>query len=274
MEEEETGLNDLFGQDNKDDDGLKPLDDNENNEGQSKDEKKESKAKRVINPQPKLDGQRLGTSRGLSALPDLAKSMNFRGKGNEINDIRYLMMQMEHWAHRLFPKLTFEDFINRMEKLGGKSEIKSCIRRIRSGIISPEEGDNNNSDGDSNHGDTGDSSNQFAEFPRYDETDTVRRGFDNMESDQDVNDKIHDPFKPTIDADHNSLKSSVDTNNDPLKFSMDTSSDPFQSSMDIEANENKAETKPMVLTEEQKRKIQEKREKALKLRNALANSIV
>lgn len=34
------------------------------------------------------------------------------------------MMQLEHWAHRLFPKLNFEDFISRMEKLGGKNEIK------------------------------------------------------------------------------------------------------------------------------------------------------
>ncbi|XP_043835954.1 TIMELESS-interacting protein isoform X2 [Dromiciops gliroides] len=38
---------------------------------------------------------------------------------------------MEHWAHRLFPKLQFEDFIGRVEHLGNKKEVQTCLKRIR-----------------------------------------------------------------------------------------------------------------------------------------------
>ena len=34
------------------------------------------------------------------------------------------MSRLEHWAHRLFPKLTFDDFVERLEKLGVKKEIQ------------------------------------------------------------------------------------------------------------------------------------------------------
>lgn len=31
---------------------------------------------------------------------------------------------MENWAHRLYPKLQFEDFIDRLEVLGGKKDVQ------------------------------------------------------------------------------------------------------------------------------------------------------
>lgn len=31
---------------------------------------------------------------------------------------------MEHWAHRLFPKPQFEDFIDRVEYLGNKRKFR------------------------------------------------------------------------------------------------------------------------------------------------------
>ena len=37
---------------------------------------------------------------------------------------------MEHWAHRLFPKLQFEDFIDRVEYLGNRKEVQTCLKRI------------------------------------------------------------------------------------------------------------------------------------------------
>ncbi|XP_069851193.1 TIMELESS-interacting protein isoform X2 [Dipodomys merriami] len=42
-----------------------------------------------------------------------------------------LIRHMEHWAHRLFPKLQFEDFIDRVENLGNKKEVQTCLKRIR-----------------------------------------------------------------------------------------------------------------------------------------------
>ncbi|RXM95482.1 TIMELESS-interacting protein [Acipenser ruthenus] len=34
------------------------------------------------------------------------------------------MQHMEHWAHRLYPKLQFEDFIDKLEVLGNKKEVQ------------------------------------------------------------------------------------------------------------------------------------------------------
>ena len=38
--------------------------------------------------------------------------------------MKKLMGGLEHWAHRLFPKATFDEFIERMEKLGTKREVQ------------------------------------------------------------------------------------------------------------------------------------------------------
>ena len=42
----------------------------------------------------------------------------------QAEDLKTLMRHMEHWAHRLFPKLKFEDFIDRVEYLGNKKEVQ------------------------------------------------------------------------------------------------------------------------------------------------------
>lgn len=90
-----------------------------------------AKRKGVKRPQPKLDSQRLISERGLPALRTLFDNVHFKGKGHEAADLRLLMQKMENWAHRLYPKLQFEDFIDKVEKLGGKKEVQTCLKRIR-----------------------------------------------------------------------------------------------------------------------------------------------
>ncbi|XP_071345845.1 TIMELESS-interacting protein isoform X2 [Trachinotus anak] len=90
-----------------------------------------AKRKGVRRPQPKLDSQRLISERGLPALRTLFDDVHFRGKGHEAADLRLLMQKMENWAHRLYPKLQFEDFIDKVEKLGNKKEVQTCLKRIR-----------------------------------------------------------------------------------------------------------------------------------------------
>uniref|UniRef100_A0A3Q3W8X7 TIMELESS-interacting protein n=1 Tax=Mola mola TaxID=94237 RepID=A0A3Q3W8X7_MOLML len=87
--------------------------------------------KGVKRPQPKLDSHRLISDRGLPALRTLFDDVRFKGKGHEAEDLQLLMKKMENWAHRLFPKLQFEDFIDRVEKLGKKKEVQTCLKRIR-----------------------------------------------------------------------------------------------------------------------------------------------
>lgn len=90
-----------------------------------------AKRKGVKRPQPKLDSQRLISERGLPALRTLFDNVHFKGKGHEASDLKLLMQKMENWAHRLYPKLQFEDFIDRVEKLGTKKEVQTCLKRIR-----------------------------------------------------------------------------------------------------------------------------------------------
>ncbi|XP_061671682.1 TIMELESS-interacting protein [Syngnathoides biaculeatus] len=90
-----------------------------------------AKRKGVKRPQPKLDSHRLTSKKGLPALRALFDDVRFKGKGHEAEDVRVLMQKMENWAHRLYPKLEFEDFIDKVEKLGGKKEVQTCLKRIR-----------------------------------------------------------------------------------------------------------------------------------------------
>lgn len=80
---------------------------------------------------PKLDATRLTSERGLPALRHMFDKVKFKGKGHEAEDLKTLIRHMEHWAHRLFPKLQFEDFIDRVENLGNKKEVQTCLKRIR-----------------------------------------------------------------------------------------------------------------------------------------------
>lgn len=79
---------------------------------------------------PKLDAHRLISEKGLPALRHVFDNTKFKGKGHEAEDLRTLIRHMEHWAHRLFPKLQFEDFIDRVEYLGNKKEVQMKQRKV------------------------------------------------------------------------------------------------------------------------------------------------
>ncbi|XP_027544188.1 TIMELESS-interacting protein isoform X2 [Neopelma chrysocephalum] len=99
-------------------------------------------------PRPKLDAQRLTSERGLPALRHMFDNVKFKGKGHEAEDLKTLIQHMEHWAHRLFPKLQFEDFIDRVENLGNKKEVQTCLKRIRLDLPILHEDYKNNEEGE------------------------------------------------------------------------------------------------------------------------------
>uniref|UniRef100_A0A3P9CLA8 TIMELESS-interacting protein n=1 Tax=Maylandia zebra TaxID=106582 RepID=A0A3P9CLA8_9CICH len=68
---------------------------------------------------------RLISDRGLPALGTLFDNIQFKGKGHEAADLRLLMQKMENWAHRLYPKLQFEDLLTKWK---GSA---TCLKRIR-----------------------------------------------------------------------------------------------------------------------------------------------
>ncbi|XP_050421488.1 TIMELESS-interacting protein [Adelges cooleyi] len=101
-------------------------------------ESKDSDEKRIVpvkvrvrNPQPKLDPARLRGPRGLSVLQTWFEDIQLKGKGHELEDLNAVMNRLEQWTHRLFPRYTFDDAIDKLEKLGKKNEVKVMLKRIR-----------------------------------------------------------------------------------------------------------------------------------------------
>uniref|UniRef100_A0A673L1R6 TIMELESS-interacting protein n=2 Tax=Sinocyclocheilus rhinocerous TaxID=307959 RepID=A0A673L1R6_9TELE len=90
-----------------------------------------AKRRTVKRPQPKLDANRLISEKGLPALRTLFEDVKFKGKGHEAENLKLLLQKMENWAHRLYPKMQFEEFIDKVESLGGKKEVQTCLKRIR-----------------------------------------------------------------------------------------------------------------------------------------------
>ncbi|XP_025200809.1 TIMELESS-interacting protein [Melanaphis sacchari] len=107
-------------------------------EPQDGDEQEENEEKRIVpvkirvrNPQPKLNADRLRGSRGLSVLPSWFENIQLKGKGHESEDLNAVINRLEQWTHRLFPRYTFDDSIDKLEKLGKKNEVKVLLKRIR-----------------------------------------------------------------------------------------------------------------------------------------------
>lgn len=96
------------------------------------------KKKRVIkNPQPKLDPERLMGPRGIHTLEDIFKDWQPRGRGREFDDLDIVMKKMEHWAHRLYPKLPFDDTLDIIaNRLGKKKVVTTYVKKIRQGMVS------------------------------------------------------------------------------------------------------------------------------------------
>ncbi|XP_026272161.1 MICAL-like protein 1 [Frankliniella occidentalis] len=117
-------------------------DDNEDNEGNKDSDKKpdEKKVIRIKRPQPKLDAERLKGPRGLLQLKKSFADIKFKGKNHEAEDLQRVMARLEHWSHRLFPKFQFDDFIEKVEKLGSKKVVQNYVKRLRMGLEDDDDG--------------------------------------------------------------------------------------------------------------------------------------
>uniref|UniRef100_H0UTI4 TIMELESS-interacting protein n=1 Tax=Cavia porcellus TaxID=10141 RepID=H0UTI4_CAVPO len=142
LEPQENGLIDLPDYEHTEDETFPPFpppaSPRRDGEGAELNEESESKEPVPVPPKrtvkrniPRLDAQRLISEKGLPALRHVFDKTKFKGKGHEAEDLKTLIRHMEHWAHRLFPKLQFEDFIDRVEYLGNKKEVQTCLKRIR-----------------------------------------------------------------------------------------------------------------------------------------------
>ena len=96
--------------------------------GSSKKEKKadeDKPKKRIIrNPQPKLDPDRICGARGIGTLPEVFADFKPKGGDYVFDDLDKYMKKMEHWAHRLYPKLPCDDVMARISVLGKKMAVQ------------------------------------------------------------------------------------------------------------------------------------------------------
>ena len=125
---------------------------------QGQDEKKdgeEPKKKIIRNPMPKLNPDRICGARGIGTLSDIFSDFQPKGGDHVFEDLDRAMHKMEHWAHRLYPKLPFDDVMARISVLGKKMAIQTHLKRTRMGLdpvivgpISPKNSDNEDNGGD------------------------------------------------------------------------------------------------------------------------------
>ncbi|XP_067936257.1 TIMELESS-interacting protein-like [Watersipora subatra] len=87
--------------------------------------------KRVMKEQPKLDPKRLTGKRGIGILPQLFENVKYKGKGHEVSDLKTMMGVMEHWGHRLFPRMPFDELIERVERLCQKKAVQTFVSKVR-----------------------------------------------------------------------------------------------------------------------------------------------
>ena len=82
-------------------------------EGENK-EGEQPKKKIIRNPMPKLNPDRICGARGIGTLKDVFSDFQAKGGDYVFEDLDRAMHKMEHWAHRLYPKLPFDDVMARI----------------------------------------------------------------------------------------------------------------------------------------------------------------
>ena len=98
-----------------------------------KDEDDKPKKRIIRNPQPKLDPDRICGSRGIGTLKDVFADFKPKGGDYVYDDLDRAMKKIEHWTHRLYPKLPCDDVLSRISVLGKKMSVQTNVKKIRMG---------------------------------------------------------------------------------------------------------------------------------------------
>ncbi|KAK9106407.1 hypothetical protein Syun_022418 [Stephania yunnanensis] len=90
------------------------------------------KAKKVPKKVPNLTPERLLSDDGLGyILRYFPKSFKFRGRGHEVGDLGNLIGLYREWHSQLLPSYPFDQFVQKVEKVGAKNRVRMCIRDLR-----------------------------------------------------------------------------------------------------------------------------------------------
>lgn len=54
----------------------------------------------------------------------------------QAENLKLLLQKTENWAHRLYPKMQFEELIDKLESLGGKKEVQvRCLALMKKNTL-------------------------------------------------------------------------------------------------------------------------------------------
>ncbi|XP_033218876.1 TIMELESS-interacting protein [Belonocnema kinseyi] len=95
--------------------------------------------KRTKSNVPRLTTERLRGPKGVHTIEKYFEGFKFHGKGHEKEDLDRIMKRLEHWTHRLFPKLNFDDCLEKIENLGQKKELQVFLKKYRTDMITADE---------------------------------------------------------------------------------------------------------------------------------------
>lgn len=107
------------------------------------------KKRNVIRPIDRFMGDR-----GLEAVGEYYKGMRFKGKHREVEDINSIMDGLQHWSHRAFPQMKFDDALTIIEGLTKKRIVQTHMTKYRLDMLQPPV-QNNRPDGDEQKGEDG-----------------------------------------------------------------------------------------------------------------------
>ncbi|KAI8579237.1 hypothetical protein K450DRAFT_243433 [Umbelopsis ramanniana AG] len=82
-----------------------------------------------------LDPKLLLGDKGLSRLRRQGKVMKFYGKGREDEDLKRIMEFYQMWAHSLYPRLNMKDFSDRVVKVCSKRQCKETLNVWRQELV-------------------------------------------------------------------------------------------------------------------------------------------
>ncbi|XP_063995730.1 TIMELESS-interacting protein [Diachasmimorpha longicaudata] len=88
---------------------------------------------------PTLNPARLKGPKGVATIEKYFEGFKFHGKGHEKADLDRVMKRLEHWAHRLFPKYEFDDFLEKVEHLGTKRELQTYLTKYRKDMLTDDQ---------------------------------------------------------------------------------------------------------------------------------------
>ncbi|OVA01162.1 Replication fork protection component Swi3 [Macleaya cordata] len=95
-------------------------------------EKTTEKPKKAPRTRPKLTPELLLSDNGLGyVLRHFPRSFKFRGRGHEVSDLGNLIGLYTQWHSRLLPYYSFDQFVQKVERVGATRRVRTCIRDLR-----------------------------------------------------------------------------------------------------------------------------------------------